>query len=98
MPHSHELPIPPLAAQDDRARELLRVWAAAGKDHVVLATGLWDDPACWGIMLVDLIKHVAQSYEQSRGDSKEQVLARVKEGFDAEWKKATDEPEGKLLD
>lgn len=96
--HPNELPIPPIAQADERARELLRIWAAKGKDHVTLATGLWEDPACWGIMLVDLIKHVANAYVQTRGDNREKVLARVKEGFDAEWLKATDKPKGGLLE
>ena len=95
--HSQELPIPPAAADDARAVELLRVWAAKGKQHVSLATGLWDDPASWGIMLVDLAKHVANAYELT-GSSREGVLQRVKEGFDAEWHTATGNPKGTVIE
>ncbi|MFM8220675.1 MAG: DUF5076 domain-containing protein, partial [Planctomycetaceae bacterium] len=52
-----QLPVPPTAAGDVRAIELVRVWAAHGKQHVSLATSIWQDPAAWGIMLVDLAKH-----------------------------------------
>lgn len=95
--HAHELPIPPLAATDSNGRELLRIWAAQGKVHVSLATGLWEDPACWGILLVDLVKHVANAYVQSDGKDLADVVNRIKEGFDAEWTVATDEPRGALF-
>ena len=93
-----QLPIPAAASEDARAVELVRVWAAKGKQHVSIATGLWEDPASWGIMLVDLAKHIAMAYEQTTGKSRDQVLLRVKEGLDAEWGTATGEPKGTLLD
>lgn len=49
-----ELPVPGAVHADPKAIELLRVWAAGGKQHVTLATRVWEDPAAWGIMLVDL--------------------------------------------
>jgi uncharacterized protein DUF5076 len=93
-----QLPIPAGAADDDPAIELLRVWAAKGKQHVTLATGLWNDPASWGIMLVDLAKHIANAYEQIADESREVALARIKAGFDAEWQKATDTPTGRVVE
>lgn len=75
--HSNELPIPSAAANDTRDIELLRVWAAGGKQHVSLATGLWSDPANWGIMLVDLAKHIANAYTQADGTSPAAVLQRL---------------------
>lgn len=78
-----------------RARdELVRVWAAAGAQHVTLATGLWDDPAAWGLALVDLARHVARAYAQTQGKPPAAVLRRIREGFDAEWGNATDTPTG----
>ena len=96
--HANELPIPDKAIVDPQARELVRVWAAGGAQQVVLATGLWEDPAAWGLMLVDLMKHVANGYAQSSGQNREQVLARIREGFEAEWESPTDQPEGELVD
>jgi hypothetical protein len=93
----NELPIPPVAQTDPAARELVRVWAASGSLHVTLATGLWSDPAAWGLMLVDLAKHVANSYEKASGQPAAEVLARVRQGFDAEWERPTDSPTGNLL-
>ena len=96
--HSYQLPIPPAADKDAKARELLRVWASGGSQHVSIAAGLWDDPANWGIVLVDLAKHVANAYEQSAGMTYENALQRLRAGFDAEWGTSTAEPKGKLLE
>jgi hypothetical protein len=94
---SKELPIPPEAATRESAIELARIWVANGNQHVSLATGIWDDPAAWGLMLVDLARHIANSYAAMGGTSHEAVLARIRSGFDAEWSAATDvqEPPGR---
>src|SRR5260370_40694738 len=96
--HLRKLPVPPAARTDAKARELVRIWAAHGKQHVTLVSTVWDDPAAWGIMLVDLAKHVASAYQLHTGKDFEEVLKRIKEGFDAEWHTATDAPSGNLLD
>jgi hypothetical protein len=93
--HENELRIPTAVLPDKSAVELLRVWASRGKQHVALFSP-WDDPAAWGIMLVDLAKHVANAYEQSKGKDAGAVLKRIREGFDAEWAVATDEPSGEI--
>jgi hypothetical protein len=98
MHHSRELPIPSAAESDAKAVELARVWAAGGGQHVSLATGLWNDPAAWGIMLVDLARHVADAYEQTQALDSAETLNRIKCGFDAEWESATDKPQGGLTD
>jgi hypothetical protein len=98
MQCSSELSIPPEAQADARAVELVRVWAAGGKQHVSLATGLWNDPAAWGILLVDLARHVADAYGLTQGLEPSVVLHRVKAGFDAEWSNPTDKPCGKMLE
>ncbi|MCI0638201.1 MAG: DUF5076 domain-containing protein [Gemmataceae bacterium] len=88
--HTHELPIPPAVEDDAKARELIRVWAASGRQHLSLATGLWKDPAAWGIMLVDLARHLARAYEQAQGIDENAALARIREGMNAEWSEDTD--------
>ena len=94
----HELPIPPDATTDQRARELARVWAAHGQQYVTLATGLGKDPAAWGIMLVDLAKHIANAYEQRSEHGFDDALRRIKAGSDPEWSTATDVPSGRVMD
>jgi hypothetical protein len=97
QPHPGQLPIPPAATSDAKAREIARIWGASGGQHVTLASELWNDPAAWGIMLADLARHVANAYQQSRDMEPSQVLACVKEGLDAQWGWPTDQPKGTLL-
>lgn len=91
-----ELKIPVAASQDKESIELLRVWAAIGKLHVTISTEVWEDPATWGIMLVDLAKHVANAFELNTGQEFSEVLARIREGFDAEWGNPTDTATGQI--
>ena len=95
---STQLPVPVAVRIDPHAVELLRVWAAQGKQHVSLATGIWEDPANWGIMLVDLAKHVALAIQQSTGGEFDDILQRIHQGFVAEWENETDKPTGKILE
>ena len=97
MTREHELLIPEPALADPSSRELVRVWAARGAQHVSIATNLWSDPASWGIALADLARHIARAYELL-GGNREQALARIRSGFDAEWEHPTDEPTGKLVE
>jgi hypothetical protein len=91
-----ELVIPPIAAADPRARELIRVWAAEGSQHVSIAADSWEDPAAWGIALVDLARHISRAYEQMGKGEATAMLDRIREGFDAEWSQATDLPKGSI--
>lgn len=92
-----ELPIPAQVRAAKSATELARIWAADGAQHVSLAAGVWPDPAAWGIMLVDLAKHIADAYKASDGRDPQQTLSRIRAALDAEWGHATDHPTGDLL-
>jgi hypothetical protein len=97
MKNSFELPIPPATAADENAFEIVRVWVASGQQHVSCATKLWEDEAAWGIMLVDLARHIARAYELAEGRNPKECLLRIKQGFDAEWSEPTDSADGQLL-
>lgn len=92
-----QLPIPAPALEDEKAFELARAWVAGGRLHMSVATQVWKDPFCWGIMLVDLAKHVSQAYELTDGVDSSSALNRIKSGFDAEWSGPTDVPTGGLF-
>ncbi len=79
---SRSLPVPSAAQSDAKAFELLRVWVANGQQHVSLATDVWPDPAAWGIMMVDLAKHVASAYQKTSGKDFGEMLQRIKAGFE----------------
>ena len=96
-----ELPIPLVAANDQRDVELLRVWAASTGQHFALPGSLWNDPGSWGIMLVAIARHVAKVYALSRGDDRAEALARIRQLFrqlfDVDWENPTDSPSGEVL-
>jgi hypothetical protein len=84
-----ELPVPPTLRDAQKAMEMVRVWIVDGHQHVVLSPNLWSDPAAWGLMLVDLARHVASAY-QAQGQDRATVLQRIREAIDAEWSFPTD--------
>src|SRR5215831_2777980 len=60
----NELMIPPAALADPRAFEILRVWAAANEQHVVIHSGLHGGAAGFGFMLAQLLEHGARLYSE----------------------------------
>jgi len=93
-----ELPVPPAAKTDPNAFEMARIWAAHNSQHVTLNINAEHDPAGWGLLLVDLAKHVANIYHQEQGHPVEKVLARIRQGFDAEWDHSTTDINTEQLD
>ena len=93
---SDELIIPPRAETDPNARELVRVWAAHGQQHVSIRVGVWPDPGAWGVMLADLVGHIANAYVQEGSSDAGVVTARILEMFNAEVERPTDTPIGKV--
>lgn len=91
-----ELPIPSAARSDSSSRELARVWAASGEQFVSLDVSCWQDPGAWGLLLVDLARHVANAYGQTEGRNASDVLSRIREAFEAEWQTPTDFPRGSV--
>ena len=91
-----ELPIPDAARKDSNSVEVLRAWIAHNQQHISLNTGVWDDPAVWGIFLVDLARHLANAYQQEHGMDFNGTVARIKWAFDAEMNSPTDFPRGSI--
>jgi Domain of unknown function (DUF5076) len=85
--HRYELPIPGPAAENKDAREILRIWGAGGKQRISIDTEGEGGPAGWGIVLVDLARHVAVAYEQSGEMKGTEVLDRIKRAYEAKWRK-----------
>ena len=79
---------PPPVAANKEAVEVLRVWAMPGEAQQFSVQPCWRDPGAWGLLLVDVARHVSQAYAQ-RGMNKEEALQRIKELFDAEWASPT---------
>src|SRR5262245_40744992 len=96
MSENDQLQIPTAAKGDRKSFEVLRIWIANNEQHVALRTGVWSDPAAWGIMLADLARHAAISYEQDAGPDRLDALSRIKAALNAELSSPTDTPSGKV--
>jgi len=90
--HPGELPLPESVVGDQEARELARIWASNGKQIVTFPSRSWEDPAAWGILLVDFCKHVAAAYGKEDDTLRKDALLRIRTAFDAEWHCPTDVP------
>jgi len=90
--HENEIDIPDAVLGDKKALELARIWATEEGQHIRFRSDLWEDPATWGLMLVDFAKLAAKSYAEDADWDCAVALARIKEGLDAEWESAMDEP------
>ena len=82
------LPVPDQVNRATKAVEVARIWVADGNQIVVLSPHMWDDPAAWGLMLVDLARHVAAAYKR-KGRDAASTLNRIHEAFEAEWNHPT---------
>jgi hypothetical protein len=89
----NQLVIPPAAANDPKAFELVRAWVAQGELHVSLQMGGWDDPSAWGVVLADLVRHVARFYEEQKQLQPEQTIVRVRDAMDGELDGEEEPPE-----
>ncbi len=91
------LPIPNNVAQAPNAFELFSVWYVDDVLYVTVKAGAWKDPAAYGIMIADLIRHIAHTCWKVEGRDKQEALTRILEGFQAGIEFPTDEPAGKLI-
>jgi hypothetical protein len=96
MAQSDQLRVPEAARTDAKSFELLRVWIAHQDQHISLRVGVWKEPEAWGMMLADLARHIAAAYEQSEKRDPEEMLTRIKAGFEAEIVSPTEEVHGEL--
>jgi len=94
MSEKNGLPIPAVATKDSQSFEIIRVWIAEKNQHVSLRTGLWKDPAAWGLMLADLAAHIVNAHGQSLNSD---MLRRIRDAFNAELAAPTDTPKGQAL-
>jgi hypothetical protein len=84
MPDVEELPVPEKAYVARQKAEMARIWIVDGEQIAVISPRMWDDPGSWGVMLVDMAKHIAEAY-QSKGHNPDDTLERIKSAMEAEW-------------
>src|SRR5438093_756339 len=74
---NNQLMIPEAAKNDANSIEIIRVWITNKNQHFTLRVGLWDDPGAWGLLLADLARNVANSYEQDAAFDAQAALERI---------------------
>lgn len=91
-----ELPIPPVAKADEKAREMLRAWIANNGLHCSLNVGIWekDEAVGWGILLSDVTRHFADALQKTKGKNKAQTIEEVRRVFNDELNSPTAETRG----
>jgi Domain of unknown function (DUF5076) len=80
----------PDISENTRAMELIRVWLIDGRPTCVITPNLWEDPSAWGLLLVDVMRHLGKAYS-IEGHSREAIIARIKHVFDIEYNNPTSE-------
>lgn len=71
--------------KNNESIEIVKILLSHDKQEFILKSDVWEDPAAWGILLVDLAKHIAISYSQANNLDSKKVLQRIRNGFDIEW-------------
>jgi len=74
----------------ERAAEVLRVWINDKNNMDVTLMPAFAQPEAWGILLVDIARHAARSFEQEGAKSAAEALELIRAGFEAEWDSPTD--------
>ncbi|HSM20350.1 MAG TPA: DUF5076 domain-containing protein [Hyphomicrobiales bacterium] len=85
-----ELPFPPQAVGNAEAVELLRAWVVDGGLSVSLRAKVFADIDSWGLLLVDILRHVARAYESEGEGDFETNAAKILDMFQAEIGHPTD--------
>ena len=84
-----EQPIPPDALANDDAVEVLRAFVVDGGLSIAFTRG-FDDPAMWGMMLVDVARHAARAYAKEGVMDEDEALRKIADMFEAEMAQQTD--------
>ena len=95
--HKGELIIPPIAAQDPSAKEIVRGCVAEGAFHVSLEM-VWTEPAAWGVAFADLARHLGDAYHSARGLNKEETIKQIIALLHVELDAPTDTPSGHIVE
>ena len=74
--------------ENPASTEILRVWSDTNAGQYFSLHTTWNDPAAWGILLVDIARHAARAYANEGADY-DDILDRIKKGLDVEWSSPT---------
>ena len=83
------LVIPPAAQRDDKSVQMLSAWIAERGMHCTLNIGFFDgqghdEAKAWGILLADVVRHIANALAEERGMEISDSTAGILESLNAE--------------
>jgi hypothetical protein len=81
-----ELPIPPDAADESEAAEVLRAWIVGATLQCSIQADVFPDPATWGAVLADVARHVADAWQQQEGVSATETVQGILASFNEEMR------------
>jgi Domain of unknown function (DUF5076) len=84
-----ELPPPPEAEGGKDASELLRAWIVDAGLQVSMHVG-FEDPATWGVLLVDIARHASRAYAAEGQFTEADAMERIRKMWMAEVTSPTD--------
>jgi hypothetical protein len=78
--------IPAAAQRDPQSIEMLRVWIAERGLHCSIRVGMYDEQnvdeaRAWGILLSDVVRHIAQALHVQSGKDTDHSVADIKAHF-----------------
>ena len=99
MKNSRECQIPPEALSDPNRREVLRAWIAHQGLHASLwIPDEWPEPAHWGVVLSDVMRHVADAYHKSYGIAPGEAIRQIRAAIDTGLASGTRGTSGDYVD
>ena len=91
--------VPPAAQRDEGAVQMLGAWIAENGLHCSINIGMWhdsgqDEPVAWGILLSDVIRHIAAATHDQYGFDKAGTISAIIDSLHAELDEPTSDTEG----
>jgi hypothetical protein len=84
----NQLGVPP-DAQELGGDEILRAFIV-DRGLSISIQRAFDEPATWGLLLVDLARHVARIFAAEADVTEDEALREIRAMLDAEWDRPTD--------
>ena len=80
-----ELPIPETSKRQERAIEVLRVWINGDSTMDASANPTFKDPAAWGVLLIDVARHLSRAYAQQTKVSEAEAFETMRQTLQGSW-------------
>jgi hypothetical protein len=77
---------------DGAAADLVRLWFEGDELHCVLDPKEFEQPDAWGVVLADVVRHLADVLHEQAGADKGDVVGRIRAAFDADLDGAAEAP------